>query len=241
MIFQLAEVFQIFSQARVPQLPHRVVCVTRQMRLLHGFSHSSRSKKSAKLGSDSSSELLPESSPSTRRAYVIMQRQFQQFFDRSCMPILVPHSAHCAGRGDLTGTVWGGSGRARCCATTGALVGVAQCLVRQWIHAMRHSGRLLDKFTIFLHDWVDSALRSILRPGWHIVDNGSGMFILVLLVLTHLSLCSHDCRQSGNLYIISTSLLYFQQVQCSDFLRESIFWSPRALTPVSARGLGGWR
>ena len=39
--------------------------------------------------------------------------------------------------------------------------------------------------------------------------------------------------------IVSTSLLYFQQAQCSDFLRQSIFWSPRALTPVSARGLGG--
>ena len=38
----------------------------------------------------------------------------------------------------------------------------------------------------------------------------------------------------GNLCIISMSLLYFQH-----FLRESIFWSPRVLTPVSARGLGG--
>ena len=31
------KVFQIFSQARVPQLPHRVVCVTMQMRLCSGF------------------------------------------------------------------------------------------------------------------------------------------------------------------------------------------------------------
>ena len=67
--FQLAEVFQIFSRARV-LLPHRVVCVTMQMRLLHGgFRTFPRSKKSAKLGSRSGSELLPESSPSTRRAY----------------------------------------------------------------------------------------------------------------------------------------------------------------------------
>ena len=34
--FQLAEVFQIFSRAWVPLLPHRVVCVTMQMRLLKG-------------------------------------------------------------------------------------------------------------------------------------------------------------------------------------------------------------
>ena len=60
----------------------------------------------------------------------------------SCMPIWVPHSAHCGGCGDLTCAVSGGFGRARCCATTCALVGVAQCLVRRWTHAMRHSGWL---------------------------------------------------------------------------------------------------
>ena len=93
----------------------------------------------------------------------------------SCMPILVPHSARCAGRGDLTGTVWGGFGRARCCATTGALVGVAQCLVRRWIHAMRHSGWLLEEFMIFYVRVLTRLLSSIhiLR---HIVDHGSGMF-----------------------------------------------------------------
>ena len=70
LIFQLADVFQIFSRARVPQLPHRVVCVTMQMRLLQWvFRTFPSSKKSAKLGSHSRSELLPESSPSTRRAY----------------------------------------------------------------------------------------------------------------------------------------------------------------------------
>ena len=39
LIFQLSEVFQIFSRARVPLLPHRVVCVTMQMRLYRGVSH----------------------------------------------------------------------------------------------------------------------------------------------------------------------------------------------------------
>ena len=69
LIFQLAEVFQIFSRARVPQLPHRVVCVTMQMSLLQGGFALFPFEKSAKLGSHSGSELLPESSPSTRRAY----------------------------------------------------------------------------------------------------------------------------------------------------------------------------
>ena len=65
LIFQLAEVFKVFTQASVPQLPHRVVCVTMQMRLLHWFFELFPvRKKSAKLGSHSGSELLPESSPS---------------------------------------------------------------------------------------------------------------------------------------------------------------------------------
>ena len=40
-------------------------------------------------------------------------------------------------------------GRACYCATTGALVGVAQWLVRRWIHVMHHPGWLLEEFTIF--------------------------------------------------------------------------------------------
>ena len=56
--------------------------------------------------------------------------------------------------------------------------------------------------------------------------------ILVLLVLAHLALRSHDCWQSLEI--------------CTLFLRPScisawsrFFWSPRALTLVSARGLEG--
>ena len=71
LIFRLAEVFQIFSQARVPQLPHRVVCVTMQMRDFKGFFRTfPRSKKVRSWVRTRGSELLPESSPSTRRAYV---------------------------------------------------------------------------------------------------------------------------------------------------------------------------
>ena len=44
----------------------------------------------------------------------------------------------------------------------------------------------------------------------------------------HLEMCTLFLRVS----------CIFQHFQRSIFLRESIFWSPRALTPVSARGLG---
>ena len=44
MIFQflrvgvgVAEVFKVFAQARVPQLPHRVDCLTMQMKEFKGF------------------------------------------------------------------------------------------------------------------------------------------------------------------------------------------------------------
>ena len=68
--FQLVGVFLVFSRDRVLLLPHRVVCMTMQMRILQGgFALFPRSKKSAKLGSHSGPELLPESSASTRRAY----------------------------------------------------------------------------------------------------------------------------------------------------------------------------
>ena len=65
-MFQLAEVFQIFSQARVPQLPHRVVCVTVPIRDFKGvFRTFHRRKQVRSWGPHSGSELLPESSPST--------------------------------------------------------------------------------------------------------------------------------------------------------------------------------
>ena len=55
-----------------------------------------------------------------------------------------------------------GFGRARCCATTGALVGVAHCLVRRWIHVMHHPGWFLEEFLIFYEKGHARLLRSIL-------------------------------------------------------------------------------
>ena len=119
-------------------------------------------------------------------------------------------------------------------------------------------GRIYD----FLHEGVDSAPELDSRPALLPPVAGTSSTtavacsILVLLVLTHLALCSHDCRQSGekysrcfgcsrdalgNLNIISPSLLYLSACSAFEFLRESIFWRPRALTPVSARGLEGYQ
>ena len=48
--------------------------------------------------------------------------------------------------------------------------GVAQCLVRVWIHALHYPGWLLEEFHDFLRAWVSRLLRSILRSGRHVVD-----------------------------------------------------------------------
>ena len=67
LIFQLAEVFKVFSQASVPQLPHRVDCMTTQMKEFNGFfalfpgppksAKDSRQSSARVLGSVSSSKL----------------------------------------------------------------------------------------------------------------------------------------------------------------------------------------
>ena len=57
-----------------------------------------------------------------------------------------------------------GYGRARCCATTGALVGIAQCFVRRWIYVIHHPGWLSEEFYVFVHEGVDSAPELDSRP-----------------------------------------------------------------------------
>ena len=126
----------------------------------------------------------------------------------------------------------------------------AQCLVRLWIHVLHHPGWLLEEYYYFLRDWVSRLLRSILRPGRHVVNNGSGMLLTGFAGLTHVAPCSHDCRQSadrcfgcsrvalGFLCIIFYEPLVFSAFSTFEIFRELIFWSPRALTGVSVRGLG---
>ena len=123
-------------------------------------------------------------------------------------------------------------------------LGAAQCLVQLWIHVLHHPGWLLEEFYDFLRGWVSRLLTSFLRFGRHVVDKGSGMFLTGFAGLTPLSLCSHDCRQFadrcfscsrvalGNLCII----FHEPPVFSSFSMFELIFWGPRALTVVSARG-----
>ena len=74
----------------------------------------------------------------------------------------------------------GGCGRACCFSMTGALVrscsklwslrscrssGGRAMRVRRWIHVMHHPGWLVEDFSDFLHDWVDSA-PEVDSPSW---------------------------------------------------------------------------
>ena len=106
-----------------------------------------------------------------------MQGQFQQFVEFFVPPVqfldrMVTFQLH-ADLGTAQCTLcrpWrlhryssrDGFGRARCCATTGALVGVAHCLVRRWIHVMHHPGWFLEEFMIFYEKGHARLLRSIL-------------------------------------------------------------------------------
>ena len=140
-----------------------------------------------------------------------------------------------------------GFGRARCCATTGALVGVAQCLVRRWIHVTHHPGWLLEEFTIFymmVLPRLQSSIHVLLFSPVAGTSSTTAVAcsILVLLVLTHLARCSHHCPQSSEKCTVDasvahemqleictffpTSLLYFQHVQRSKFFARVDFLEP---------------
>ena len=111
-------------------------------------------------------------------------------------------------------------------------------------------GWLWQNFYDFLHEGVGSAPELNSRPARTSSTTAVACSLLVLLVLTHLALCSHDCRQSADrcfscsrvdleiCTLFSTCSLYFSAFSTFEILRELIFWSPRALTGVSVRGLG---
>ena len=96
-------------------------------------------------------------------------------------------------------------------------------LGRRWVHVMHHPGLLLKEFHDFLPGWLDSV-----PDGRFSVLAGTSSTtavacsILVLLVLT--SRCGPMIAGSfGNLYMISTSFLYFQHVQRSNFCASRFF------------------
>ena len=116
--------------------------------------------------------------------------------------------------------------RACCRAATGALVGSCRKLwsVRSCSACGRRPVPGQGCCACWYNDWgsrkawftwmVDSVPELDSRPGLHVVDKGSGIFLTGFAGLTHLALCSHDCRQFadrcfscsrvalGNLYII---------------------------------------
>ena len=87
-----------------------------------------------------------------------------------------------------------------------------------------------------------------------VVNSSSGLRLLVLLVM-HLALCSRRlpavCRDVhspfffcsraalGNLYIISTSLLYFQHFPQSKFCASRFFWGPSSTHSCECSRAGG--
>ena len=90
----------------------------------------------------------------------------------------------------------------------------------------------------FLHEGVDSAPELDSRPAAHCRPRQWHVPCWVLLVLT--SRCVPMIAGSlGNLYIFSTGLLYYQHVQRSNFLRESIFLEPSSTHTCECSRAGG--
>ena len=114
-------------------------------------------------------------------------------------------------------------------------------------------GGFWKNFFDFLRDLVSRLLRSILRPGRHVVDTGSGTSLTGFAGLTHLALCSHDCRQFadrcfscsraalGNLYIIFHEPPVFSACHLSNFFARVDFLEPSSTHRCECSRAGGWR
>ena len=151
----------------------------------------------------------------------------------------------------------------------GATTGVAQRLVRRWIHVMHHLGWLLEEiFHDFLRDWVDSTLEVDSRrfsPCTH-GRRGSGRarrqqwqwhaFSWFCLCWCTSRGVPDDCRQSAEKCTVDFSLTLEMHLEICILFQ--IFYEPLYLfsmfsveflresifgalehSPVSARGLGG--
>ena len=119
----------------------------------------------------------------------------------SCMLILVPHSAHCADRGDLTGTVLGMVLDAPVVVQQQVpWLGSRNAWFRRWIHVTHHPGWHSEEFMILYEKWAHSApevdSRAALLAGTSSAT-AVACSILVFAGLTHLAQCSHDCGQSA--------------------------------------------
>ena len=141
----------------------------------------------------------------------------------------------------------------------------ARCSARQWIHVLRQQGRLLEEILVFYVNRYTRLLRSTLVLlfsflVWKWPRSSStpavACFLLVLLVLMHLVLCSRrlpssrmeKCAQFllrptiflGNLYIISTNTLFCCIFSCAQS-PPVIFWEPSTTKSSSLSRARGWR
>ena len=108
-------------------------------------------------------------------------------------------------------------------------------------------------FIVFLREGIDSAPELDSRPGRHIVDNGSGMYHTGFAVLTHLALCSHDCRQFadrcfscsrvalGNLYIMFYEPPVFSAFSRVPHFARVDFLEPSSTHRCECSRAGSWR
>ena len=111
-------------------------------------------------------------------------------------------------------------------------------------------GRISHHFPL---EGVDSAPELDSRPAGTSSTTAVACSLLVLLVLTHFALCSHDCRQSavrcfrwsrialGNLYIIfNVSPVFFSIFHVRNFARVD-FLEPSSTHRCECSRAGGWR
>ena len=102
----------------------------------------------------------------------------------------------------------------------------------RWIHVMHHPRWLWGEFRDFLLEGVDSAPELDSRPALlpKVAGTSSTTAVacsmLVLLVLTLLALCSHDCRQSAEKCTVDFCVALEMHLEiCTSFLRASCIFS----------------
>ena len=186
-----------------------------------GFSHFSPSEKSVRLGPNSGSELLPSRAhPRGELMWTLMGRRW----------LMMRMGARGGSRVLVGGT---------CLAVIVLCGGMLQGAVVTLCIIQGGFGRIYD----FLLEWVDSAPELDSRPALLPLVAGTSSTtavacsILVLLVLTHRALCSHDCWQSAEKCTVDALVAHEMHLEsCTLFLQASCifqhvqrsnFWASR--------------
>ena len=143
---------------------------------------------------------------------VIMQRRFQQFVEFFVLSVqfldrMVDIPAACRSLVRIVHTVQ-------------QTVEISQVQFYGGYMLCIIQGGLWKNFDDFLHEGVDSAPELDPRPAGTSSTTAVACSLLVLLVLMHLALCSHDCRQLMLRLLTSCTLK-----SVHDFLRAPVFFS----------------